>query len=111
MDIPKWSSRIELSGIVAALYLIYRVCQYYQITDGAMTLYCDNKGALKNAFQPIPAGITPYFKTDHDLIKLAQSLINLIPIVISTAWVNGHYNGKDKEYKHTLNDQADRLAG
>jgi hypothetical protein len=41
------SYRAELSGIVAVLYLTYRICQYYQVTSGAMTLYCDKKGALK----------------------------------------------------------------
>jgi len=76
-----------------------------------MTLYCDNKGALKNAFQPIPAGITPYFNTDHDLVELAQSLLQILPIIVTTAWVKGHYEGKDKEFKHVLNDTADRLAG
>jgi hypothetical protein len=76
-----------------------------------MTLYCNNKGALKNAFQPVPAGITLYFNTDHDLVELAQSLLQILPIIVTTAWVKGHYKGKDKEFKHVLNDTADRLAG
>jgi hypothetical protein len=88
------SYRAELSGIIATLYLVYGVCQYYHITEGAMTLYCDSKGALKSAFHPIKAGITPYFKTDHDLIEVAKALLTLIPIVISTSWVKGHYTGK-----------------
>jgi len=105
------SYRAELSGIIATLYLVYRVCQYYCIMEGAMTLYCDNKGALKNALHPIKAGITPYFKTDHDLIEVAQALITLIPIVISSLWVKGHDTGKNKEYQHVLNQEADKLAG
>jgi ribonuclease HI len=105
------SYRAELSGIVAALYIIYRVCQHHQVNAGAMTLYWDNKGALMNAFQPIPAGITPYFHTDHDLVELAQSLLQILPIIVTTAWVKGHHKGKDKEFKHVLNDTADRLAG
>jgi hypothetical protein len=45
-----------------------------------MTLSCDNKGALRNAFRPIPAGITPYLHGDHDLIEVARSLLQLIPV-------------------------------
>jgi ribonuclease HI len=105
------SYRAELSGIIATLYNIYRICSYYHIVEGGMTLYCDNKGALRNAFKQIKPGATPYFNTDHDLIEVAQALITLIPIVISTSWVKGHYEGKDKKYQHTLNEEADRLAG
>jgi len=105
------SYRAELSGIIATLYNIYRICSYYHIVEGGMTLYCDNKGALRNAFKQIKPGATRYFNTDHDLIEVAQALITLIPIVISTSWVKGHYEGKDKKYQHTLNEEADRLAG
>jgi len=45
--------RAELSGIIATLYIIYRVSCYYNIVEGAMTFYCDNKGALNNAFKAI----------------------------------------------------------
>jgi hypothetical protein len=76
-----------------------------------LTLYCDNKGALKNAFKTIKPGITPYFNIDHDLLEVAQALLTLIPIVISTSWVKGHYVGKDKKYQHVLNEEADKLAG
>jgi hypothetical protein len=76
-----------------------------------MTLYCDNKGALANAFKTIKPGITPYFKTDHDLVELAQALIHLIPILITTSWVKRHYTGKDPQYRHDLNDKADKIAG
>jgi hypothetical protein len=93
------SYRAELSGIIATLYIIDCICSYYYIVEGGMTLYCDNRGALKNAFKQI------------DLIEVAQALITLIPIVISTSWVKGHYKGKDKTYQHTLNEEADHLAG
>jgi ribonuclease HI len=105
------SYRAELSGIVATLYLMYRVCQFYRITTGAVKVYCDNKGALKNAFSLIKEGITPYFKTDHDTVELAQSLIHLIPIAVSSEWVKGHYEGSDKKYQHLLNEAADKIAG
>jgi len=101
------SYRAELSGIVAVLYTIYRICEYYQVTSGTMTLYCDNKGA----FTPIRPGITLYFKTDHDLLEVTQSLLQLIPITIATQWMKGHYTGLDRQYQHTLNETADQVAG
>lgn len=74
-------------------------------------LFCDNKGALRNAFKPIKPGITPYFNMDHDLVEVAQSLIKLLPIVIAAQRVKGHYTGSERKYQHTLNDAADQLAG
>ncbi len=105
------SYRAELSGIVATLYLIYRLCQFYKISEGAMTLYCDNKAALANAFKTIKPGITPYLTTDHDLVELAQALIHIIPIMITTEWVKGHYTGNNRQYQHDLNEEADKIAG
>jgi ribonuclease HI len=105
------SYRAELSGIVAFLYVLYRICQYYSISSGAAKLFCDNKGALQNAFRDPKAGIKPYFNTDYDLVLIAQSLIHILPVAISNEWVKGHYNGKNREYKHDLNDEADCLAG
>ena len=105
------SYRAELSGIVATLYLVYRICQFYSITVEAAKLYCDNKEALKNAFSPIKEGITPYFNTDHDLVEVAQSLLQLLPITIGHEWVKGHYEGKNKQYLHYLNKEVDEIAG
>jgi hypothetical protein len=105
------SYRAERSGIVATLYLLYRVCLFYNITMGTAKLYCDNKGALKNAFSPIKEGITPYFNTDHDLVEVAQALLKLLPIALSNEWVKGHYNGNQRQYQHDLNAEADTIAG
>jgi hypothetical protein len=66
---------------------------------------------LKNAFSPIKAGITPYFNTDHDLVEVAQSLLQLIPIAMSNEWVKGHYEGNHKQYQHHLNVEADKISG
>jgi hypothetical protein len=78
------SYRAELSGIVSRFYIIHRICQHYSITSGKVKIYCDNKGTLRNSFAPIPSGITPYLTTDHDLIELANHLIQLIPLTIAT---------------------------
>lgn len=105
------SYRAELSGILGTLYIISRVCLYYNVTQGNFKLYCNNKGALKNAFSPIPSGITPYLQTDHNLMELICSTLAVMPFIVSHEWVKGHYTGKKKELKHHLNYHADDLAG
>jgi hypothetical protein len=62
------------------------------------------------AFKPIEAGITPYLNSDHDLVELIRSLIDLLPITVTYEWVKGHYTGKNKEFQHYLNDDADDLV-
>jgi hypothetical protein len=77
---------------------------------GKDTLYCDNKGALRNAFKPHPPGISPTLTTDSDILNLAREFITLIPVTVLGEWVKGHYNGKDKAFKYEFNDLADSLA-
>jgi hypothetical protein len=80
------SYRAELGGILASLYLIFRVCNYYQLQSNQATLFCDNKGALTKAFTPL-SSITPYFRTDQDILTLTQQLLQMIPITIIGKWV------------------------
>jgi hypothetical protein len=80
------SYRTELGGIVAALYIIQRICEYYDMAVGKATLYCDNKGALTKSFQPVTPGISPYMSPSYDLLLLAKQLIARI---LSPYWVNG----------------------
>jgi hypothetical protein len=39
------SYRAKLSGILAVLYLIHRICQYYNIQSNELKVFSDNKGA------------------------------------------------------------------
>ncbi len=73
------SYRAELSGTLAVLYVLYRVCQYYNISSGKLKLYWDNKGALKNAFRPINPGINTLYCYRPDLIELTHSLLQVMP--------------------------------
>ncbi len=104
------SYRSELGGILSVLYIVHCICQFYDISTGKVVLYCDNKGALLNAFKPHPPGISPTSAADYDILSLARCFIQLIPVSISGEWVKGHYNGKDKAFKHEMNDLADSLA-
>jgi hypothetical protein len=69
------SYRAELGGIVAALYVIHRICDYYSITMGKATLYCDNKGAINNRFQTITPGLSQFLSPSYDLLLLAKQLV------------------------------------
>jgi hypothetical protein len=103
-----WS---ELGGILAALYIIHRIFDYYNITTGKATLFCDNKGALTKTFHPIRQGISPFLSSDYDLLQVAKQIISVTPVTIIGTWVKGHYQGKDRKVQHDLNDIADTTAG
>jgi hypothetical protein len=105
------SYRAELGGIVAALYLIQRICEYYDIKSGKAILYCDNKGAITNSFQQVTRGISPFMSPSYDLLLLAKQLVARIPITMLGEWVKGHYSGKARKIQHDLNDMADDIAG
>ena len=104
------SYRTELGGLVAVLYIIFRICTHYHITAGKLIYHCDNKGVLSNVFSSPPVTITSSLQTDFDLVLTAKRLITLIPVTIVAEWVKGHYDGDTRAYKHDLNDRADYLA-
>jgi len=62
------SYQSELGDILAASYIIYRICIYYNITSGTAKLYCDNKGTVTQSRKPNPLGITPFLTSDYDLL-------------------------------------------
>jgi hypothetical protein len=104
------SYQSDLSGILASLYIIHRICRYYYLTSGSATLFCDNKGTIRKAFQSRPLGVTPYLTTDDDLLQLIQHLVKLIPISLIGKWVKGHYMGQNREMQHGMNNIVDDLA-
>jgi hypothetical protein len=104
------SYQSKLSGILASLYIIHRICNYYHLTSGKVTLFFDNKGAIRKAFQNRPLGITPYLTIDDDLLQLIQYLVQLLPIPLIGKWVKGHYTGKKREIQHDMNGIVDDLA-
>ena len=102
--------RAEISGLLALLYIIQKKCLFYQITDGSIDLFCDNKGAIAKVFHRQQQGITPYLSTDHDLINSCHQLLLMIPLKIAGKWVKGHYSGTKKWLEHHLSQTADNLA-
>jgi len=69
------SYRAELSGLLALLYMLYKISCYYNVEGKNVTIDCDNKGALQNIFKQPPLGITPFFNTDYDLLEVAHDLV------------------------------------
>ncbi len=104
------SYRLELGGILAALYIIHRISVCYQVSSGKAKLYCDNKWAVNKVFGSPARGITPFLTADHDLIYAAHNLLISLPIMVVGEWVKGHYPGKNRLIKHNLNNEADALA-
>jgi hypothetical protein len=104
------SYQAELSGILAVLYIILRVCFYYHIQQELVQCYCDNMGAVCNSYRrPIP-GILPFLASDYDILHLIHNLLQLTPVQVVGSWVKGHYTGPSPEIQHDLNAEADDLA-
>jgi len=101
------SYRAELSGILAVLYIIHRVCLYYDISMGAAQCYCDNKGTIRSSYSRPHPGILPFLTSDYDLLHLIHHMLHMIPITIIGSWVKGHYTGSTRELQHDLNSEAD----
>jgi hypothetical protein len=102
--------RAELCGILAVLYIIYRICMYYRISLGTVKCYCDNKGVVKNSFSTLCPGILPFMNSDYDLLHLIHQILHIIPVNIVGLWVKGHFVGPNPEVQHSLNEIADTLA-
>jgi len=69
------SYRSELGGRLAVLYIIYKVCIYYGITEGKAVIYCNNKSALSAAFNNSVPTLSSYTAPDHDLIELCHHIL------------------------------------
>jgi hypothetical protein len=104
------SYRSELGSLIAVLYVIYRICMHHSVTSGKVKYYCDNKGVITNEFHKTVPGISPFLTTDYDLVCMAKTLLQMIPITVAAEWVKGHYKGSNKEFKHEVNSKADHLA-
>ena len=105
------SYRPELGGITALLFLLTAIVKLGDITEGTVTLFCDNKSALNNIFDAIPRrGIYPLLEADYDLLFLAKDLLQQLPINVIAQHVKGHYKGDHREVQHDLNALADEIA-
>ena len=105
------SYRPELGGITANLFLLTVIVKVFDIKEGSVTLFCDNRSALENVFDPVPKrGIYPLLAVDYDLLVLAKDLLSALPIQINHEWVKGHYTGDERMIQHDLNSLVDSMA-
>ena len=105
------SYRTELGGITAVLYLLMLIVRSTNLTQGTVTIYCDNKAALEAIFTENPRrGIYPLLAPDYDFISIAREMYRKMPITIVERWVKGHYQGNDRQVAHDLNELVDTMA-
>jgi hypothetical protein len=80
--------RSELQGIHTLLLALSAVCSFYQITHGAVTLGCDNKGAVH---QSNGDWLKVSQTTRHaDLIRAIRRLKDRLPIPVTIIHIYGH---------------------
>ena len=102
--------RLELSGLVSLLFLLHRICEHHNVMSGKVSIFCNNKGAIRNVFHHQLLGISQFLHTDADLIMAAKDIIKLLPIKIDTRWLKGHSMSKNKTPQEEMNIQVDMLA-
>jgi hypothetical protein len=80
--------RSELQGIHAILFAISGVCTFYKLTDGAITIGCDNKGGI---IRSNGDWLKINQNTRHaDLIRAIRRLKASLPIQVTFVHVGGH---------------------
>ena len=83
--------RSELQGIHALLLTLKVLCEVYRITNGSITLACDNEQAVRHANdERLEVPTTVYHA---DLVRAIRRLRHQLPIQITVLDVDGH---KDK---------------
>ena len=104
------STRCELAGLYAIVTLVNALCALHSVTQGSITIACDNTGALK----PTAAEYLP--KLSHKNLDLKQALWKSLaesPIQWVPVHVYGHQDRKVKDSHRrlsSLNYQMDSLA-
>jgi len=104
------SHRCELAGLYAIVTLINCLCHHHQITQGSITVACDNTGALK----PGAVDFLPKCSQKNlDLLQAIWKTLQESPITWTTQHVYGHQDRKAKDAHRrlsALNCEMDTLA-
>ena len=105
------SYRPEVGGLLVLLFIIHSLVGTFELTEGAVVVYCDNKSALENVFnKDLKRGIYPLLQPDYDLLQLARALHSTLPVTVTGTWVKGHYRGNQSLVHHDLNSLVDFMA-
>jgi hypothetical protein len=102
--------RSELAGIYAVLTIATKLCEFYHIREGKITIGCDGLSALSASIQD-----DPFLASDisnFDLISAIYTLRRSTSLAYEAHLVKGHQDNTSTEldYWATLNVQMDQLA-
>jgi len=104
--------RSELQGLHTLLLAVFVLCQHWTITEGRITLACDNEKAISLSAQPYLE--VPCTVAHADLIRGIRRLIHEIPIKVILCDVAGHRDDHvpfvDLTPMEQLNCQMDEAA-
>jgi len=83
------SNRGESFTVLAMCTIIHALCKFYGLKKGAVTIYCDNKEALRRK-RPQTCTFTTLSGRDVDVKMSVEYMINKSPISFSFEHVPGH---------------------
>ncbi len=104
--------RSELAGIYSILIMVKKICEFFDIQQGAIELGCDGQSALDKAFNYV--SIIRLDDANHDLLQAIRTLWASSPI----QWKFRHVKGHQDDHKSaseldrwaTLNVEMDTAA-
>ncbi len=108
---PKSLQRLELCSINASLSLLLSICISHNITSGSLTLFNDCKKAHKLLLKP-GRKFKRFLLDDYDLLVETRTVLQDLWArdSLDLQWVKSHYNRKQREIQHDLNNEAHWLA-
>eukprot|EP00957_Ditylum_brightwellii_P136572 10414737-Ditylum_brightwellii.AAC.1 len=104
------SYRIELTGILSALYLLQLLLRYtHIILAECPPLYCDNNSAVTATNNGIQPGIKAHLSSDFDVISELYNVKQCMP-PFRASWVKAHQDDKADLEDPTLDAQLNVMA-
>jgi hypothetical protein len=103
--------RGEVTGLLAAVFIIHHLCNYFHVTAGTATIGCDGAAALYQAFKAAHRSVdAPSF----DLLMAIRYFCRTSVLQWDTCWIRGHQDDKvafeELDRWSQLNVMADDLA-
>lgn len=104
------STRSEIGGIYAIVTTVEQVAKEHDITEGAITIGCDNESSLWMC-------LSPRYRTSpdsahFDLVSATRTKIAKLPIEFKSHWIKGHQDEKKSKLDQweEINVDMDELA-
>jgi hypothetical protein len=94
--------RSKLFGIYSIMVCTKKLCEYFQITSGFITLGCDGQSALDKAFNQV--SILQVGESNYDLLFATRTLWAHSPLTWTFKHIRGHQDD------HLPQDKLDRWA-